>query len=175
MSRVELKIGQGGKEWGVITLELDEQRAPLTVENFLQYVDGGYYDGTIFHRVIGHFMVQGGGFISPDKQKTAGLKPPVHNESDNGLLNEPGTIAMARTAEPHSATSQFFINVADNKFLNRPAHDGWGYCVFGRVVEGQDVLERVRTGKVKHHPLMGENSLPVEPAVIISARRASAS
>ncbi|HMQ16434.1 MAG TPA: peptidylprolyl isomerase [Phycisphaerae bacterium] len=174
MSRVELRIGCGDEDWGSITLELDEQRAPLTTANFLRYVDDGFYDGTIFHRVIGHFMAQSGGFVTPERQKTAGLHPPIRNEADNGLLNEPGTIAMARTSDAHSATSQFFINLGDNRFLNHPAHDGWGYCVFGRVTEGQAVLERIRQSPVQHHPLMGEQSLPVHPPVIRSARRCDA-
>lgn len=129
---------------GTISLELDAEKAPKTVENFLRYARDGFYDGTIFHRVIDNFMIQGGGL-------TAGMTPkathdPIENEADNGLKNERGTIAMARTMDPHSASSQFFINVADNQFLNHraPTPDGWGYCVFGRVVDGMDVVDEIR-------------------------------
>jgi len=130
--------------FGEITLELDAERAPKTVENFLNYARDGYYDGTIFHRVIDNFMIQGGGFDSDMRQKETA--EPVENEADNGLKNDFGTIAMARTSDPHSATAQFFINVKDNDFLNHTGKNmqGWGYTVFGRIVGGADVLEKIR-------------------------------
>ena len=129
---------------GDITLELYPNKAPKTVENFLQYVRDGFYDGTIFHRVISNFMIQGGGYTQDYKRKRT--RAPIPNEADNGLSNLRGTIAMARTADPHSATAQFFINVVDNKFLDyrAPTTRGWGYCVFGRVVDGMDVVDKIR-------------------------------
>lgn len=149
---------------GVISIDLDEERAPLTVANFLQYVQDGHYDDTIFHRVIDNFMIQGGGFAPGMQQKTT--RAPVQNEADNGLKNEIYTIAMARTSEPHSASAQFFINVADNAFLNHtaPTSQGWGYCVFGRVSAGTDVVDRikgVKTGRKGSH-----QDVPVEDVVI---------
>lgn len=130
---------------GTITLELFADKAPETVKNFLQYVESGFYDGTIFHRVIDGFMIQGGGFEPGMKQKPTGAQ--IKNEADNGLANERGTIAMARTQAPHSATAQFFINVKDNSFLNHsaPTPQGWGYCVFGKVVEGMEVIDKIKT------------------------------
>ena len=130
---------------GVIEIELDEANAPETAKNFLSYVKDGFYDGTIFHRVIDGFMIQGGGLEPGMKEKQT--RAPIKNEADNGLKNERGTIAMARTNDPHSATAQFFINVADNAFLNHqsPTAAGWGYCVFGRVVNGMDVVDQIRT------------------------------
>lgn len=172
--QVALEIGQGSENWGTVVLELDDAGAPSTVANFLQYTDDGYFDGTIFHRVIGHFMIQGGGYTAPDQTKRTGLRAPIKNEAANGLKNKAGTIAMARTNDPHSATSQFFINVADNDFLDHPGHDGWGYCVFGRVVQGDDVVDRIRQVPTKTNRQMGENSQPVEPPVIRSARRVKA-
>jgi peptidyl-prolyl cis-trans isomerase B (cyclophilin B) len=129
---------------GVITLELDAEKAPRTVANFLQYVKDGFYANTVFHRVIDGFMVQGGGMEPGMKQKQTSA--PIPNEADNGLKNDAYTVAMARTSDPHSATAQFFINVADNDFLNHssPTPQGWGYCVFGRVVEGQDVVDKIK-------------------------------
>ena len=129
---------------GAITLELDADKAPETVANFVAYVEAGHYDGTIFHRVINNFMIQGGGFEPGMKQKPT--RDPVKNEADNGLKNDFGTVAMARTQAPHSATAQFFINVADNAFLNHRSPDmqGWGYCVFGRVTDGIDVVDKIR-------------------------------
>lgn len=128
---------------GDIVLELYPDKAPRTVENFLQYVRSDFYDGTIFHRVIDGFMIQGGGFTQDFEKKPS--RGPIKNEADNGLKNETGTIAMARTSDPHSATSQFFINVADNAFLNHTARtpQGWGYTVFGKVIEGMDVVEKI--------------------------------
>ena len=130
--------------FGSITLDLDAEHAPETVANFLDYVKSGFYDNTVFHRVIDGFMIQGGGFEPGLKQKTT--KSAIKNEADNGLQNKAYTIAMARTSSPHSATAQFFINVADNTFLNHTGQtaQGWGYAVFGRVVEGQDVVDRIR-------------------------------
>lgn len=152
---------------GVITIELDDQRAPETVANFLKYVEEGHYDNTIFHRVIDGFMIQGGGFEPGMKQKPT--REPVRNEADNALKNERYTLAMARTQDPHSATAQFFINVADNDFLNHtaPTANGWGYCVFGRVTEGEDVVDSIRgveTGRRGMH-----QDVPVEDVVIQKA------
>ena len=152
---------------GVITLELDAAKAPKTVENFLAYVRDGHYDGTIFHRVIDGFMIQGGGFEPGMKQKPT--RAPIENEAANGLKNERYTIAMARTQAPHSATAQFFINVADNDFLNHtaPTLQGWGYAVFGRVVKGTEVVDairQVRTGRRGFH-----DDVPLEDVVITKA------
>ncbi len=149
---------------GTIVLELDAEKAPKTVENFIAYANDGHYDGTIFHRVIPGFMIQGGGFEPGMNQK--GTKSPVDNEANNGLKNDVGTIAMARTNDPHSATAQFFINVKDNDFLNHTAEtpQGWGYCVFGKVTEGMDVvqaIEKVATGNSGFH-----QDVPVEDVVI---------
>lgn len=129
---------------GVIELELDTKKAPETTKNFIEYVKAGFYDGTIFHRVIDGFMIQGGGMEPGMKEKRG--RAPIKNEADNGLKNERGTIAMARTNDPHSATAQFFINVANNAFLNHssPTIDGWGYCVFGRVTNGMDVVDAIK-------------------------------
>jgi peptidyl-prolyl cis-trans isomerase B (cyclophilin B) len=150
---------------GTIALELDAEKAPKTVANFVQYVQDGHYDGTIFHRVIDGFMIQGGGFEPGMKQKAT--RAPVENEAKNGLRNERGSIAMARTSDPHSASAQFFINVGDNGFLDYPGQDGWGYCVFGKVVEGMDVVEKiknVRTGRSGFH-----QDVPVEDVIITRA------
>jgi cyclophilin family peptidyl-prolyl cis-trans isomerase len=149
---------------GSFTLELYPDKAPKTVENFLSYVRSGHFDGTIFHRVIPQFMVQGGGFTADLKQKPSGA--PVQNEADNGLKNDRGTVAMARTGDPHSATAQFFVNVVDNAYLNHTSKDvrGWGYTVFGRVTEGMavvDAISKVRTGR--QGPM---ENVPVEPVVI---------
>ena len=130
--------------FGVITLELDAEKAPKTVENFVRYATDGFYDGTIFHRVIDNFMIQGGGFDADMQQKESG--EPIENEADNGLKNDRGTIAMARTMDPHSATAQFFLNVKDNDFLNHSGKNmqGWGYTVFGKVTAGDAVLDKIR-------------------------------
>jgi cyclophilin family peptidyl-prolyl cis-trans isomerase len=128
--------------YGNIVLELDAKKAPGTVANFLQYAREGFYDGTIFHRVIGDFMIQGGGFTEDFKQKPT--HPPIANEASNGLKNSRGSIAMARTSDPHSATAQFFINVKDNPSLDYPGQDGFGYAVFGKVIEGMDVVDKIR-------------------------------
>jgi peptidyl-prolyl cis-trans isomerase B (cyclophilin B) len=152
--------------FGEIKLALDEERAPKTVANFLAYARAGHYDGTIFHRVIDNFMVQGGGFDTSMKQKPTG--EPIENEADNGLSNDYGTIAMARTMEPHSATAQFFINVKDNDFLNHSSKSmqGWGYCVFGRIVEGEEVLEQIRA--VPTTSRAGHQDVPVDTVIIES-------
>ncbi|MBN1343146.1 MAG: peptidyl-prolyl cis-trans isomerase [Phycisphaerae bacterium] len=153
---------------GSITIELDQESAPITVENFLQYVDDGFYDGTIFHRVIASFMIQGGG-LEPGMGQKRG-RPPIQNEAKSGLKNKTGTIAMARTGDPHSATSQFFINVKDNDFLDHPGQDGWGYCAFGKVVEGMDVVETIRdVPTTTKRPF---DDVPVEDVIIQSVRRA---
>lgn len=153
--------------YGTITLELYPEKAPVTVENFLTYVKEGFYNGTIFHRVISNFMIQGGGMEPGMREKTTNA--PIKNEADNGLSNERGTIAMARTMEPHSASAQFFINVKDNKFLDHrsPTPDGWGYAVFGRVVEGMDVVDKIKdvaTGNAGYH-----QDVPLEDVIIESA------
>ena len=152
---------------GEITLELYPDKAPATVANFLQYVKDGFYDGTIFHRVIPTFMIQGGGFDAQMNQKPT--KAPIQNEADNGLTNDLYTAAMARTMDPNSATAQFFINVADNKPLNHTAKtmQGWGYAVFGKVIKGQDVVDKIKavpTGNKGMH-----QNVPVEPVTIIKA------
>jgi len=153
--------------YGPITLELNAQAAPETVANFLQYAKDGHYDGTIFHRVIDGFMIQGGGF-TPDMQQKA-TRPPIRNEADNGLKNEAYSVAMARTPNPDSATSQFFINVSDNDFLNfrEPSAQGYGYCVFGKVTEGKEVVDRIR--KVHTGMRGGHQDVPVENVVIEKA------
>jgi len=151
---------------GSITLELDANKAPATVENFMQYVNDGFYNGTIFHRVINGFMIQGGGMEPGMKQKET--REPIKNEADNGLSNDIGTIAMARTNDPDSATAQFFINVKDNSFLNHsaPTSQGWGYCVFGKVVDGLDVIDAIKevpTGSAGMH-----QDVPVDDVIIES-------
>lgn len=161
MTRVQMKT-----TFGTITLELDGEKAPKTVENFLNYVKDGFFDGTIFHRVIDNFMIQGGGFDTEMRQKPT--LDPIENEADNGLTNDRGTIAMARTMDPNSATAQFFINVKDNDFLNHTGKNmqGWGYAVFGRVVEGDNVLDKIR--KVETGSMAGHQDVPREPIVIES-------
>jgi peptidyl-prolyl cis-trans isomerase B (cyclophilin B) len=155
--------------FGEVTLELDAEKAPITVANFLEYVDSGFYDNTIFHRVIDGFMIQGGGFKQGMSQKAT--KEEIKNEADNGLQNKAYTIAMARTPNPHSASSQFFINVADNDFLNfsSPTAQGWGYCVFGKVTAGMNVVDRIR--KVKTGNRAGHQDVPLEDVVIERAER----
>ena len=171
LPRVALEVGQGDEDWGTIVLELDAEKAPRTTENFLSYIDAKFFDGTVFHRVIPTFMIQGGGYIEPGTPKTRGLRAPVENEAVAGLKNARGTIAMARANDPHSATSQFFINVADNSMLDHPGHDGWGYCAFGTVVEGMDVVDRIKDVETTTNPQMGENSQPIDPPVIKRATR----
>ena len=153
--------------FGDITLELNAEKAPITVANFLQYVENSFYDGVIFHRVINGFMVQGGGFDTDMKQKKTLAE--IKNEANNGLANEMYTIAMARTSVPDSASSQFFINVGDNDFLNHtaPTSSGWGYCVFGKVVAGMDVVDKIKA--VKTGNKAGHQDVPVEPVIIEKA------
>jgi len=155
--------------FGVMTIELDAEKAPETVANFIKYVEDKHFDNTIFHRVIDGFMIQGGGFEPGMKQKAT--RDPVKNEANNGLKNEAYTLAMARTSNPHSATAQFFINVVDNDFLNHtaPTPQGWGYCVFGRVTEGRDVVDRikkVRTGSRAGHQDVPQEDVIIEQAVV---------
>lgn len=162
-SKVELHI----KDHGVITLELDGAKAPKTVANFLAYVQSGHYDGVVFHRVINNFMIQGGGFTPGMKEKKT--TAPIANEANNGLKNDKYTVAMARTSDPHSASAQFFINVANNDFLNHsaPTPQGWGYAVFGKVVVGTEIVDKlksVRTGQKGFH-----GDVPVEDIVIEKA------
>lgn len=153
--------------FGDITIELYEDKAPVTVANFLNYVDKGFYDGVIFHRVINDFMIQGGGFDVNMKQKATDAT--IKNEADNGLSNEKYTLAMARTMVPDSASAQFFINVKNNDFLNfsAPTTQGWGYCVFGKVVEGTEVVDKIKT--VATTSRAGHQDVPVEPVIIEKA------
>jgi peptidyl-prolyl cis-trans isomerase B (cyclophilin B) len=165
MAKVLLTTNQGD-----ITLTLDAVKAPKSVANFLQYVKSGHYDGTIFHRVIDNFMIQGGGMTAGLKQKPTGAE--IENEADNGLKNERGTVAMARTSDPHSATSQFFINVGDNAFLNHSAKNdqGWGYAVFGKVTDGQDVVDTIRqvkTGNSGFHQDVPTEDVVIEKATVL--------
>ena len=164
--KVELHIAN----YGVITLELDAEKAPATVENFLNYVKSGHFDNTIFHRVINGFMVQGGGFEPGMNQKPTDA--PIENEANNGLKNKNYTVAMARTQAPHSASAQFFINIADNEFLNHtaPSMHGWGYAVFGKVVGGTDVVDRikaVKTGRKGMHDDVPNEDVIIEKAVAL--------
>ena len=152
---------------GNITILLFEKESPISVKNFLAYVDSGFYSGLTFHRVIPGFMVQGGGFMK-NLTKRQTILPPIKNESDNGMKNERGTLSMARTSDPHSATSQFFISVADNASLDISAR-GWGYAVFGKVIEGMDVVEKIVA--VKTEPRGAMKDVPVDPVIIISVKR----
>ena len=164
--QIELHI----QDHGVITLELDADKAPKTVANFLAYVESGHYDQTIFHRVIPGFMVQGGGMSAGMKEKKTGEK--LENEANNGLTNDCYTVAMARTSDPHSATSQFFINVKDNDFLNHkaPTGNGWGYAVFGKVVAGTEVVDaicKVKTGRQGFHDDVPKEDVIIDKAVLL--------
>lgn len=159
--RVELKTSQG-----TMVIELYPQQAPKSVANFLQYVKDGYYKDTIFHRVIDGFMIQGGGFTEKMVQKET--RGTITNEAANGLKNEPGTLAMARTSDPHSASSQFFINLKHNEFLDYPGRDGWGYAVFGKVVEGMDVVEKIAKMQTANSGM--HQNVPTTPAIILSAK-----
>jgi peptidyl-prolyl cis-trans isomerase B (cyclophilin B) len=152
---------------GDIVIELDAEKAPNTVSNFVQYVTDGFYDGTIFHRVIDGFMIQGGGLDGAMRKKPT--REPINNEADNGLSNVAGSVAMARTGDPHSAAAQFFINVEDNDFLNHrtPSAEGWGYCVFARVVEGMDTVNAIKGVPTESAGSM--NDVPVEPVEILQA------
>jgi len=153
--------------FGEIKLELDFDKAPNTAANFQKYAEDGFFDGTIFHRVINNFMVQGGGFTVDMEQKS--VNDPIENEADNGLKNDEYTVAMARTMDPHSATAQFFINVKDNDFLNHSAKNqqGWGYCVFGKIVEGFDVVDKIKA--VKTTMSAGHQDVPVDAVIIEKA------
>ena len=167
MSNPQVKLTIKG--YGDITLELDQAKAPKSVENFLAYVKKGHYDNTVFHRVIPGFMVQGGGFEPGMKQKPSDAA--ISNEANNGLKNDNYTVAMARTNDPHSATAQFFINIADNAFLNHtaPSAQGWGYAVFGKVVGGKDVVDRikaVKTGRKGFHDDVPNDDVIIEKAVV---------
>ncbi len=152
---------------GVITIDLDNEKAPVTVQNFIDYVTSGHFDNTIFHRVINDFMIQGGGFEPGMKQKET--RQPIQNEAANGLKNEAYTVAMARTSDVHSASAQFFINVADNGFLNytSPTSEGFGYCVFGKVIEGKDVVDKIK--KVETTNRSGHQNVPSEDVVLQKA------
>jgi peptidyl-prolyl cis-trans isomerase B (cyclophilin B) len=163
MQKVEFHI----QNYGVITLELDTEKAPQTVANFVQYVKDGHYDGTIFHRVIDGFMIQGGGFDSKMNQKPT--RPTINNEADNGLKNDKYTVAMARTSAPHSASAQFFINGAKNDFLNfrSPTQDGWGYAVFGKVVSGTEIVDKI--SKVTTGSKGGHGDVPREDVLVTKA------
>ncbi len=152
--------------FGDITLELDAERAPKTVENFVAYVNDGHYNGTIFHRVIDNFMIQGGGFEPGMNERATGAS--IENEADNGLKNDVGTIAMARTMDPHSASAQFFINIKDNDLLNHtaPTSQGWGYAVFGKVVDGMDIIDKIKA--VATGSAGGHQDVPVEDIILES-------
>ena len=164
LPQVELHVANHG----IITIQLDAEKAPITVQNFLEYVNSGFYSNTIFHRVIPNFMIQGGGFEPGMDQKP--VNAPIENEAKNGLKNERYTVAMARTSDPHSATAQFFINVGDNDFLdNDKCQDGWGYCVFGKVVEGMDVVDQikgVKTGNSGFHQDVPKTDVIIERAEV---------
>ena len=166
MTQVKLTTNHGD-----IVIELNAEKAPITVANFIEYVKAGHYENTVFHRVIGNFMIQGGGF-EPGMKEKKDKRPSIQNEADNGLPNEKYTVAMARTMEPHSASAQFFINVADNSFLNHSGKtaQGWGYAVFGKVVAGQDVVDKIKgvatTSKAGHQDVPKEDVI-VEKAEII--------
>ncbi|MGS0743223.1 peptidylprolyl isomerase [Glaciimonas sp. GG7] len=151
---------------GDITIELNAEKAPKTVENFLTYVNSGHYNGTIFHRVIDGFMVQGGGFEPGMKQKPTNDN--VENEANNGLKNDPYTLAMARTSDPHSASAQFFINIKGNSFLDYPGQDGWGYCVFGKVTAGMDVVDKIKAVKTTRTGMFAD--VPVNDVIIENAK-----
>ena len=164
--QVELHV----KDFGVITLELDTEKAPLTTANFLAYVNKGHYNNTVFHRVIPGFMVQGGGFEPGMEQKSTDA--PIQNEANNGLRNEIFTVAMARTSDPHSASAQFFINAANNAFLNHtaPSAQGWGYAVFGKVIAGSDVVKKIEatpTGRRGFHDDVPKQDVVIEKAVAL--------
>ena len=168
---VDMPVVELDTNMGAIVIELNEEKAPKTVENFLNYVKSGHYDGTIFHRVIDGFMIQGGGMDADMNEKSTNA--PIENEADNGLKNEAGTIAMARTQDPHSATGQFFINVKDNDFLNHSNKtlQGWGYTVFGKVTKGMDVVEKIRgvaTGRYGMHADVPKEAIVINSATIVS-------
>ncbi|OQR26387.1 peptidylprolyl isomerase [Pseudomonas sp. Bc-h] len=166
MSKVKLTTSHGD-----IVLQLNAEKAPITVANFVEYVNAGHYENTVFHRVIGNFMIQGGGF-EPGMKEKKDKRPSIQNEADNGLPNKKYSVAMARTMEPHSASAQFFINVADNSFLNHSAKtvQGWGYAVFGEVIEGQDIVDKIKgvatTSKAGHQDVPADDVI-IEKAEIV--------
>jgi len=165
LTKGKLKMVKIETNHGTFTLQLDAEKAPITTQNFLDYVNSGFYSNVVFHRVIPNFMIQGGGFEPGMKQKKT--NDPIKNEAANGLKNDKYTIAMARTGDPHSGSSQFFINTKNNSFLDYPGQDGWGYCVFGKVVEGTDVIDaiaKVKTGSSGFH-----QDVPKEDVIIIKA------
>ena len=190
LPKVAFEVGYGGQAWGKVVFELYPKESPATVSNFLRYVDEGFYDRTIFHRIIDGYLVQGGAYKSLATPKIEGLHPPVRSEAKNGLKNERGTLAAARAADPHSATAQFFINLADNPKLDHPGHDGWGYCVFGRVIEGMDIVDRIAEVRTRVPPDLQrlymkarrqspnverpESSQPLRPPMITRAYRLDA-
>jgi len=165
LTKGKLKMVKFETNHGTFTLQLDAEKAPITTQNFLDYVNSGFYSNVVFHRVIPNFMIQGGGFEPGMKQKKT--NDPIKNEAANGLKNDKYTIAMARTGDPHSASSQFFINTKNNSFLDYPGQDGWGYCVFGKVVEGTDVIDAI--GKVKTGSSGFHQDVPKEDVIIIMA------
>jgi peptidyl-prolyl cis-trans isomerase B (cyclophilin B) len=166
----ELPIVEMQTSQGTIVIALDEEKAPKTVANFLAYVKSGFYDGTIFHRVISNFMIQGGGYTPDFEEKKTGK--PIRNEANNGLSNVRGTIAMARTSNPHSATAQFFINVVDNSFLDhtQPTMSGWGYAVFGKVIKGMEVVDKIKqvpTGNKKGHQNVPKTAVIIQKVLVV--------
>lgn len=171
--QVVFEIAQGGEDWGKIVIELDPARTPITANNFLRYVDDEFYDGTIFHRIIPNYVVQGGGYVAVGEAKRTGLRRPIRDEAKRGLKNERGTVGMSRSRNPHSATSQFYINLEDNPKLDYPGEDGWGYCAFARVIEGLDIVQRIQGVKTQDDPAKVDQypSSPVEPPVIKRAYR----
>jgi cyclophilin family peptidyl-prolyl cis-trans isomerase len=172
--QVVLEISHGGTSWGRIVIEVDPHKVPITAQNFLQYVDSGFYDGTIFHRVIPGFVIQGGGYTSPTELKRTGLRHPIRSEARSGLKNTRGSVAMSRARSPTSATSQFFINLEDNPNLDYPNRDGAGYCVFGTVVEGMDIVDRIAGVPTKRDEITHVDrspSQPLDPPVISRAYR----
>ena len=165
--QLEVKTSQG-----TVTIELYQDKAPKTVENFLQYAKDGFFNGTIFHRVIPGFMIQGGGFTPDLKQKDT--RAQIQNEAKNGLKNETGTLAMARTGDPHSASAQFFINLKENSFLDYPGRDGWGYAVFGKVVQGFDVVQKIAlvpTGNAGPHQNVPNTPVIIESVKLLPAKK----
>jgi len=173
--RIALEIHRDGQSWGDLIFELDRRKSPITTDNFLRYVNDRYYDGTIIHRVtVGPriHVLQGGGYTALNAKSKPGQHNPIQNEAKNGLKNLRGTIAMARDSAPHTATSEFFVNLADNPSLDYPGRDGWGYCVFGKLVGGEDVLDRIASIETLTNPdpeLRGEKSQPLNPPVVYRA------
>ena len=173
--RVALEVRCDGETWGNLVFELDRAKAPITTDNFLRYVNEGYYDGTIIHRVTTGpriHVLQGGGYTALNAKSKPGQHEPIQNEAKNGLKNLRATIAMARDAAPHTATSEFFVNLKDNPSLDYPGRDGWGYCVFGKLVDGEDVLNRIAAIETRVNPdpeLRGEKSQPINPPVVYKA------